>query len=70
VSSCSVANAQEVPVVGHATIDQTWVLTEPITVTPSASSSKPVPVRVGFLSDMPVGQALVEYLERMMMRTP
>ncbi len=63
VSSCSVVNAQEVPVVGHATLDQTWVLTEPITVTPSAGSSKPVPVRVGFLSDMPVGQSLVEYLD-------
>jgi hypothetical protein len=55
--------AKEVSVAGHATIDQTWVMTEPITVTPSTGSSQPAIVRVGFLSDMPVGQSLVEYLD-------
>jgi hypothetical protein len=38
-------------------------MTEPITVTPSTGSSQPATVRVGFLSDMPVGQSLVEYLD-------
>jgi branched-chain amino acid transport system substrate-binding protein len=65
LSKCSVARAQEVSVMGHESIDQTQVLAKPISVTPSASSSKPVPVpvRVGFLSDMPVGNSLVEYLD-------
>ena len=63
LSRCSVTTAKEVSVASHATIDRTWVMTEPITVTPSTGSSQPATVRVGFLSDMPVGQSLVEYLD-------
>jgi branched-chain amino acid transport system substrate-binding protein len=65
---CSVDSALSVTKIPHPTIPMTSMLEEPIIVAPTgatepAAASKSEPVRIGFLSDMPNGTALGEYLD-------
>jgi len=59
---CSVRSARDVPRVEHPSIASTAVLAETISISPPAADLKAA-VRVGFLSDMPTGSSLAEYLD-------
>ena len=60
--TCSVATATDTAVVEHPSVPQTWTLSEPIVISPHDGGTGE-PIRIGFLSDMPVGDKLTEYLD-------
>jgi branched-chain amino acid transport system substrate-binding protein len=59
---CSVRTARDLTKVAHVSIADTSVLSSTVTVAPAGSDLKAV-TRVGFLSDMPTGGSLAEYLD-------
>jgi branched-chain amino acid transport system substrate-binding protein len=59
---CSVRSAGDVARVEHPSIPATGVLAEAISVAPAGADPEAV-VRVGFLSDMPTGASLAEYVD-------
>lgn len=61
-SSCSVGTATELARLDHPTLVATAQLERPIVVAPRGTEATD-PIRVGFLSDMPMGSALAEYLD-------
>jgi branched-chain amino acid transport system substrate-binding protein len=58
----SARTARDLPRVAHGSIADTAVLSATITVAPAGSDPATV-TRVGFLSDMPTGASLAEYLD-------
>ena len=67
-AECTVAGARNLATTTHPVLANTTMLTEPIVVTPALAPGTPavhggVPLRIGFLSDMPVGDSLGEYLD-------
>jgi branched-chain amino acid transport system substrate-binding protein len=60
--SCSVSSARELSRVAHPFIPETTVLSGTVTVGPADADAGLV-TRVGFLSDMPTGASLAEYLD-------
>src|SRR5258708_7673804 len=60
--SCSVRTARDLDRLAHPAIPATWRLSEPIYVGPADAGASP-PVAVGFLSDMPTGDSLADYLD-------
>jgi len=68
-ASCSVRSALSVAKIPHPSIPMTHILKDPIVVTMSGTSERRTfdaglaPIRIGFLSDMPTGESLGEYLD-------
>jgi branched-chain amino acid transport system substrate-binding protein len=59
---CSIRSASDLPSVEHPSIPDTAVLAETISVSPPGADPTAV-TRIGFLSDMPTGILLAEYVD-------